>query len=169
MNESYSISDLAAAVNQWCAGHGITPASGQAGEEVTERNIRYYRTIGLLDAPERGGDGFTEKHRLQLVAIRILQSQGLPLRRIRELLFGRSIPELREVQKRGLAESKRTQPAFHFPTATSTGAGDELWRMIPLDADFMLVSRTGATLSAGQRLAILSILNAHEKTPVKQR
>ena len=59
MDREFSIQELADVVNGWCAGHDIEPASGQAGKAVTERNIRYYRTIGLLDAPaDGGGHGF---------------------------------------------------------------------------------------------------------------
>ncbi len=158
MDESYSISELAAAVNAWCEKHGVSPASGQAGEEVTERNIRFYRTIGLVEAPRAGnGRGFGEKHRLQLIAIRILQGQGLPLRKIRELLFGRSIAELREIQKRGLKEHHE-QDEIRFAPAT-----DELWRAIPLSAEFMIVSRRGATVGEMEKSAILSILHGAAK------
>src|SRR6266446_558718 len=108
MDQRFSLRELADAVNRWCRQHHVAPLSGQAGEEVTERNIRYYRAIGLVDAPESGaGQGFTEKHRLQLIAIRLLQANGLPLRKIRELLFGRSARELREIQTRGLRERDR--------------------------------------------------------------
>jgi DNA-binding transcriptional MerR regulator len=155
MEQQFSIHSLAEAVAAWCDEHRIAPANGQAGEAVTERNIRYYRTIGLLDAPSAGaGQGFGEKHFLQLVAIRILQSQGVPLRRIRELLFGRSIRELREIQSRGIAEAKQ-RPRLHF----HAGGADEIWRAIPLDGDFVLISRKGAALSSTQRAQILSILS----------
>jgi hypothetical protein len=71
------------------------------------------------------------------------------------LLFGRSVGELREVRRRGLAEAKgRPEPVL-------PRAADELWRMIPLDGDFVLVSRTGATLPEERRRAIVSILNSH--------
>jgi hypothetical protein len=89
MPESLSLEELSQQVNAWCAEHGIEPASGQVGELVSERNVRYYRTLGLVDAPVDGR--YTEKHLLQLSAIRLLQAQGLPLRRIRELLL-RSVP-----------------------------------------------------------------------------
>ena len=85
MPESLSLEELSQQVNAWCAEHGIEPASGQVGELVSERNVRYYRTLGLVDAPVDGR--YTEKHLLQLSAIRLLQAQGLPLRRIRELLY----------------------------------------------------------------------------------
>jgi len=154
MLSSLSISELAHRVNAWCAEHEIEPANGQAGETVSERNIRFYRTAGLVDAPETGGPGYGEKHFLQLAAIRLLQAQGLPLRRIRELLFGRTIAELREIQRRGMHEARGSAAA-----RTPVPAGDELWRMIPLDGDFLLASRRGASLSAEQRAAILSVLH----------
>lgn len=165
MSELRSLPELAEQVNAWCAGHSITPASGQAGELVTERNIRFYRTIGLVDAPASGAGGYGEKHFLQLAAIRLLQAQGLPLRRIRELLFGRTVAELKEVQRRGAFEA-RTLAAARTPMP----AGDELWRMIPLDDEFVLVSRRGATLSAGQREAVLRALRpASPKKPTKEK
>src|SRR4029077_19202110 len=105
MNEMFSAEQLAESINQWCERHGVSPASGQAGERMSVRSIRYYRTLGLLDPPlVGGGQGFGEKHRLQLVAIRLLQAQGLPLTRIQELLFGRTLEDLRRIEQQGLAE-----------------------------------------------------------------
>ena len=157
MQELLSIESLAERANAWCRKHRVAPVSGQAGEVVTERNIRFYRTTGLVDAPASGGYG--EKHFLQLIAVRLLQSQGLPLRRIRELLFGRSPAELREVQKRGVAEARSLAS-----TRTPMPGGDELWRMIPLDDDFLIVSRRGTTISPEQRAALLGALQSNPKT-----
>jgi DNA-binding transcriptional MerR regulator len=150
----FSIGELAERVNAWCSEHGIEPANGQSGDLVSERNIRFYRTTGLVDGPESGGSGYGEKHFLQLTAVRLLQAQGLPLRRIRELLFGRTTADLREIQHRGLTEANSLSTARHLMPS-----GDELWRMIPIDDEFLLVSRRGATLSAEQREAILRILH----------
>jgi DNA-binding transcriptional MerR regulator len=156
MPANYSVSELADRVNAWCDEHEIAPVNGQAGEVVTERNIRFYRTAGLLDAPEGGGGhGFGEKHLLQLIAIRLLQAQGLPLRRIRELLYGRSLAELKQIQRRGLNERRRSSTA---PLMPSPAGGDEVWRVIPLDDDFSLISRNGTTLSAAQRAAVIAAL-----------
>src|SRR4051812_16202973 len=99
MTESFSLEELSDRINAWCGEHAIQPANGQAGVAVSERNIRYYRTLGLVDAPDGGGYG--EKQLLQLTAIRLLQAQGLPLRRIRDLLYGRSLEDLREIRRRG--------------------------------------------------------------------
>ena len=157
MQELLSIETLADRANAWCRKHRVAPASGQAGELVSERNIRFYRATGLVDAPEGGGYG--EKHLLQIIAIRILQAQGLPLRRIRELLFGRTLAELREVQKRGVAEARTLASA-----RTPMPAGGELWRMIPLDDDFLIVSRRGTSISPEQREALLRALQSNPKT-----
>ena len=55
MPDSFSLGELSARINAWCGEHAIAPASGQAGEAVSERSIRYYRTLGLIDAPAGGG------------------------------------------------------------------------------------------------------------------
>ncbi|MEO8426181.1 MAG: MerR family transcriptional regulator [Verrucomicrobiota bacterium] len=143
MDKRFSISELVDTVNQWCDKHGIVPASNQAGERITERNVRFYRTMGLVDASESGGgQGYSEKHKLQVIAVRLLQSQGVPLRRIRELLLGRSLADLRRVEKEGLAEARLTPlPAFRLVPG-------EDWRMTPLDGEFLLVSRHNRTLSS---------------------
>jgi DNA-binding transcriptional MerR regulator len=135
-----SAEELAREINEWCQQHHVHPASGQAGERLTERNVRYYRTLGLLDSPTAGeGRGYGQKHRLQLIALRLLQAQGLPLNRIRELLFGRSLQELQRIEKQGLAELERSPalPPFHSP------ARDETWTVTPLDDEFMIISRRG--------------------------
>jgi len=154
VQENYSVSELADAVNSWCEQHRVSPANGQSGESVSERNIRFYRTSGLLDAPtDSGGRGFGEKHFLQLIAVRLLQAQGQPLRRIRELLHGRSLAHLREIQRRAIEERGGAVP----PPLAVDGA-DEIWRVVPLDADFSLVSRRGVPVTAAQRARLLAIL-----------
>ena len=153
MTALFSLEDLSNRVNAWCRAHGIRPLSGQAGEAVTERNIRYYRTLGLVDAPLPGGYG--ERHFLQILAIRILQARGLPLRRIRELLYGRPDAELRELQRRGAEEALEAEQAA-LPVLPS--GGDQLWRMTPLDGNFLLVSRDGTALTAPVRAAVLAAL-----------
>jgi len=141
VDEKLSLGELVDAVNQWCDRHGIAPASNQAGERITERNVRFYRTAGLVDAPNSGGgQGYGEKHKLQLIAVRLLQSQSLPLRRIRELLLGRSLADLRRIEKQGLAEARSAPlPAFRLVPG-------EDWRMMPLDGEFLLVSRNNRAL-----------------------
>lgn len=156
-----SADELADIVNQWCQQHGVVPANGQAGERITVRNIRYYRTLGLLDPPALGGQGFSEKHRLQLVAIRLLQARGLPLNRIQELLFGRSIEDLQRIETEGL--TVRDEPASFRPL---TG---ENWNMIPLDDEFLLISRRGRNVTPEMRERVRNILTTGNEEPVKLR
>jgi DNA-binding transcriptional MerR regulator len=154
MNEPLSAERLAAQVNDWCEQHGVRPASGQAGERMTVRNIRYYRTLGLLDTPAAGGgQGFGEKHRLQLTAIRLMQAQGLPLGRIQELLYGRSLEDLQEIESRGLAELEQSL------TAGFQMSANESWGVMPLNEEFMLVSRRGRKLPSAVKERLLAILD----------
>ena len=137
--KEYTLEELAQVVQSWCKRHGITPANGQASEEISERAIRYYRTLGLLDAPLGSYvKTFGDKHRLQLIAIRVYQAQGIPLRKIREELYGKSLEDLAAFEKtaarkgaKGLAENVPLAPVY----------GAESWTVVPLGGGFMLVNR----------------------------
>ncbi len=143
MQPFLSISGLVDAVNTWCETHGVVPANRQAADRLSERNVRFYRTTGLLDAPVSvDGRGYGEIHRLQLVAIRLLQAQGLPLRRIRELLHGRTLEALRDIESHGVAELAAARQAAPGMLPTPA-AGAESWTVASLDDDFLLVSRRG--------------------------
>ena len=108
MKTEFTLEDLADAVRDWCEEHRLFPANGQAADEISERTIRYYRTLGLLDAPMGSYvKSFSEKHRLQLLAIRIYQTQGIPLRKIRDELYGRSEEDLEVFVKQYARKGKR--------------------------------------------------------------
>ncbi len=157
MKPEFTLEELAAGVQQWCDQHDVAPASGQAAEQLSERTIRYYRTLGLLDAPvSPAGTRFTEKHRLQLIAIRLLQARGLPLRQIRELLYGRSLADLKEIERRGVAELDQAGARSFGPKRT------EQWAMTPLSDDYLLVSRRGNALPAALLRRITNLLRDHE-------
>jgi DNA-binding transcriptional MerR regulator len=152
-----SIAELAADVNAWCAAHQIEPLHNGVGAEVTVRNIRYYQTLGLVDRPAGPfGKGFGEKHRLQLIAIRLLQARGLPLQQIRDQLEGRTEEELRQIEQRGATEQ--------IPVATRASTD---WKVMTLSPDFLLLSRQRNEISPGQRQRILEILNTTQ--PVAPR
>ena len=151
--DTYTLDELVVRVNDWCIAQRLAPANGQSAEELSTRTVRYYRTMGLLAAPLSGtGKGYGELHRLQLSAIRVLQAQGLPLRRIQALLFGRPEAELRKVLERGVAAA----PAREI---TSILPGGEDWRVCPVDQSVWLILRSGRRLSADQLSRIHAILN----------
>ena len=163
MSTAHTLEELAEEVNAWCERQEVEPASGQVGERLTERNIRYYRAMGLLDAPVSGGGaGYGEKHRLQLIALRLLQAQGLPLNRVRELLLGRTLEDLQRVEKQGLAELRAHRVAPFRPVAS------EQWAVTSLDEEFLLVSRRGRTVSSGVRDRLLAVLQA-KQPPARRR
>ncbi len=120
---------------------------------MSERTIRYYRTLGLLDAaPGTYLRSFTEKHRLQLLAIRIYQAQGIPLRRIHEHLYGKSEAELRKfVAEVALHLSKAADPMA--PLTPS-----EHWGVVPLATDLLLISRQGRPLPQALVLQLQTVL-----------
>ncbi|MBN8247374.1 MAG: MerR family transcriptional regulator [Verrucomicrobia bacterium] len=155
----YSLAELAAAVNLWCEEAGLEPANGQVGLALSERNIRFYRTSGLVDGPSAGGGrGYGETHLLQLTGIRILQAQGLPLRRIRELLYGRSLRELREIRERGRVEAQaRTQPQPQ-PRPRHQLVPGESWQFTPVTPDVAVLLGPGRQITAEQLQRIREIL-----------
>jgi DNA-binding transcriptional MerR regulator len=144
VNGEFSIEDLAREVQDWCTEHNVVPVNGQAADEISERTIRYYRTLGLLDAPAGNYTRiFSRKHRLQLIAIRLYQAQGLPLRKIRDELYGKSLEDLGALEKQAAKHGKH-QPAF--PAQFRPVAAGESWSMIPLTDEFLLVSRQNKPL-----------------------
>lgn len=166
LSPTISISELSDLVNRWCEEHQVAPANGQAGEKITERNIRYYRSRGLLDAP--GGDeigrkrGFTEKHLLQLKAIRLLQARGLPLEQIQQRILGRSAEELRALERlelRMLAGATQESGTSSLSPADLLPMEGERWGVSALGNEFLLVSRRGRTLSVSQRRMLSAVLS----------
>lgn len=151
---SYSVVELAEIVNAWCSRHHVSPVSGQVGESLTERNIRYYRSLGLIAPPKAGrGKGFGSLQRRQLVAIRILQSEGLPLRRIQELLFGKSEDELAEIEERWLKEKGEAQAELGGAVSDP-----ETWQTMPVNDEFLLISRRGRQIDSDTMRAIRELL-----------
>ena len=150
---NYSATELAEAVNAWCRKHAVAPLDNRSGSKVTVRNVRYYQSLGLVDRPtSTDGQGFTEKHRLQATALRLLQAKGLPLNRIHALLYGRTEQELREIERRGLKELQSFAPV--------ASAGQEKdWKVISISEDILVLSRSGRELTLAQKLKIQEILN----------
>jgi DNA-binding transcriptional MerR regulator len=75
-----------------------------------ERTIRYYLAEGLIQpADERQGTAsvFGYTHLLQLVAIKKLQAEHLPIRKIREVVAGKTEQELENLVGVGFNSGKR--------------------------------------------------------------
>jgi DNA-binding transcriptional MerR regulator len=155
----WTIQELAETVNAWCRDRALQPANGQTASELSARTLHYYRTVGLLDAPESGaGRGYGRRHLLQLKAIRMLQAQGLPLSRIQQLLFARSDKELEQI-----AESAREVGPRPTNVFDHTFDSKETWTVYPLNEQLFVVARNGAHLSTSQLEAIGKICDAAPK------
>lgn len=139
MTGEFTLEELAAQVQAWSERHRVVPANGQASDAITERTIRYYRTLGLLDAPLGNyAKTFSEKHKLQLIAIRFYQSLGLPLRKIRDELYGKSEEDLAALEQQA-AQPGEKAAAFAIPCLPP--AASESWTVTSLSGNFLLVSR----------------------------
>jgi DNA-binding transcriptional MerR regulator len=159
----WTIQELARTVNAWCRDRALQPANGQTATELSARTLHYYRSTGLLDAPESGaGRGYGQRHLLQLKAIRILQAHGLPLSRIQQLLFARSDKELEQIaESAGEIDPATANVQSHFFNPK------EMWTIYPLNEELFMVARNGAHLSARQLEAIGKICDAPAKKSSK--
>ena len=160
MSAKYGVAALAEQVNDWCRQHRVQPLHNGAGPSVTVRNVRYYQTLGLVDRPvSAGGKGFTEKHRLQLIAIRLFQAKGLPLGKIKRLLYRRNEEELRDIERHGVDEAKLSRDPLP--------PGPIDWKISAVSEDVLLLTRSGRELTPAQQIQILEIINP-EPTEIAQ-
>lgn len=75
----------------------LEQARGTVTSVPDERTIRYYLAEGLIQAPEEKqgtASVFSYLNLLQLLTIKKLQAEHLPIRKIRELVAGKTEPEL---------------------------------------------------------------------------
>jgi len=75
----------------------LEQARGTVTSVPDERTIRYYLAEGLIQAPEEKqgtASVFGYLNLLQLLTIKKLQAEHLPIRKIRELVAGKTEPEL---------------------------------------------------------------------------
>jgi DNA-binding transcriptional MerR regulator len=92
-------------------------------EVPTERTLRYYIGQGLVDSPS-GKKGTSSlygyRHLLQVLAVKYLQSQYLPLKKIKALLRGRSNREL----ERLLPDSRSHRASLDTVLKDGDGGGE---------------------------------------------
>jgi len=107
----------------------IPNPGGRVSQVLSARTIRYYTSLGLVDRPisyDGGVAKYGPRHLLQLLAIKILQAEYLPLPEIQKQLFGRTEQELTEVVE---SATRADEPAESKPSARN-----ETWltrRVIP--------------------------------------
>ena len=91
------VAELAGEVARILSESGLAQERGTVSEVPDERTIRYYLTEGLISpAEEKQGTSsvFSHRHLLELLVVKKLQSEHLPIRKIRDLVAGRTEREL---------------------------------------------------------------------------
>jgi DNA-binding transcriptional MerR regulator len=137
--KSYSLNELSAEVARLLKERGLMGI--QHDQRVSaapdKRTIRYYTTLGLLDRPEIEGRQakYGDRHVMQLVAIKALQSVALPLSEVQSMLYGLTDDELDHVID-NVAESIRVkQKLFKKETFQRT-----TWREIVIEPGLKLLA-----------------------------
>ncbi|ONH24066.1 helix-turn-helix domain-containing protein [Pseudofrankia asymbiotica] len=138
----WTLAELPGRVAALLAGNYEGQSSGRVGELPSERTVRWYATIGLVDRPvaTRGRVAlYGPRHVLQLAAIKKLQSEGRSLAEIQQRLLGASDRQLAE-----LVGAPRPVP---MPVAVPPAAAPaEFWKR---DAGRRPVARPPASPGAG--------------------
>jgi DNA-binding transcriptional MerR regulator len=91
------VAELAGEAAKILAESGLAQERGTVSDLPDERTVRYYLAEGLLSAAEEKqgtASVFGYRHLLQLLAVKKLQAEHLPIRKIRELVEGRELREL---------------------------------------------------------------------------
>lgn len=114
--DNVSLEELAEAVQRDLSRRGFLEAQsdGRVSAAPDARTVRYYTTLGLLDRPrivDRQAR-YGKRHLLQLLAIKALQGESLPLAQIQEHLYGRSDAEL-EALLGAVSEALGRKPSAH--------------------------------------------------------
>jgi DNA-binding transcriptional MerR regulator len=94
------VAELAAHAARILAESGPVQERGPVSDLPDERTVRYYLAEGLISpAEEKQGTAsiFGYLHLLQLLVVKSLQAEHLPIRKIRELVSGRSERELEKL------------------------------------------------------------------------
>ena len=91
---------------------GLEQARGTVTSVPDERTIRYYMAEGLIQTPgEKHGTAslFSYLNLLQLLTVKKLQAEHLPIRKIRELVAGKSEQELELLLGVGSVAAKKSR------------------------------------------------------------
>ncbi|GLW12074.1 hypothetical protein Misp01_72020 [Microtetraspora sp. NBRC 13810] len=148
MSETWTIRELAAQASgvlragAASGGPSDGPASGRVREVPTERLIRWYTTIGLVDPPltRRGRIAlYGRRHLLQLVAVKRLQAAGHSIADIQAALTGATDTQLESAARLPSARPHPRAPEPASPGHPNGAGGDaptgreRFWTAAPRD------------------------------------
>jgi DNA-binding transcriptional MerR regulator len=93
----FTLDDLVNVASQWIERATSQPIDGRVAPLPDARTVRYYQTLGILHKPLRyeGRNAvYGYHHLLQLIAIKLLQRQGLSLAQIQNALMQATLSDL---------------------------------------------------------------------------
>ena len=125
MDERWTLEELVQRAARALVAADVRVANGRVTEVPDARLIRWYATIGLVDRPVMRGRvaHYGERHLLQLVAVKRLQAQGLPLAEIQHRLAGATDATLRD--------RRAARPTHPAQTAGRCGTRPSRQRDVP--------------------------------------
>ena len=150
-----SLAGLVAATAEVLSALALEVGDERVRDIPSARVVRYYQSTGLIDRPlrydgRRAMYGF--RHLVQIIAIKVLQSEAQPLARIQEILAGRATDELAQLISVSAGASKGAAvlaaPSAPVPALPSSVLRAELVPGVVVFVDPSLVSDPGALLAA---------------------
>jgi DNA-binding transcriptional MerR regulator len=151
--KSSKLSDLVEAVNRIVVNLPLKqPHDRRVSSELNERTLRYYISEGLLDASSKKGSAavYSKKHLLQVLVVKALQARYLPIKRIREILWGKSNEELESILRDYVKEQPTSQKGLphrdylseQIPMFEPHTPEEAPWKRLALDDGVELHIRT---------------------------
>lgn len=145
----WSLPGLIAAVAARLTG---APAAvdGRVREVPDERTIRWYQSAGMIDRPlayEGRAARYGQRHLLQVLAIKLLQAQGLSLAQVQRALAGASDEQLEAAVADGLGVEPPPLPASPLPIPPSPRLVAEIAPGVTVLVDPAIVADPLALLS----------------------
>ncbi len=139
VDEQVTIAELGRRVADVLAVGYAGAKSGQVRAVPDVRTIRYYASIGLVDAPVamRGRTAlYGQRHFLQIVAVKRLQEQGKSLAEIQVALSGisnRALCQVAQVTLNEVQEPSLAPSSTGDRRSSGRGPGGTFWRDVPED------------------------------------
>jgi len=131
----FQLEELVDIAAEWIVRAATPPADGRVSPVPDSRTVRYYQTVGIMQKPLRyeGRNAiYGYHHLLQLIAIKLLQRQGLSLVQIQNALIQATSVDLEKNltgifnHQAGEASSVRDRETFPIvPPLLSVGKIDE--------------------------------------------
>lgn len=145
----WTLPDLIAAVTARLVGAPGT-ADGRVREVPDERTVRWYQSAGMIDRPlgyEGRSARYGHRHLLQILAIKLLQTQGLSLAQVQRALAGASDEQLEAAVADGLGAEPPPPPLPPLPVHPSPRLIAEIAPGVTVIVDPALVADPVALLS----------------------